>query len=285
MKTTKNMANCIQLIVLIVLLLFQYKTSFAQTCPPCLLEKDAKDEAHSDLNLKISLQSAADGNVQTWQNNDAVATGAMVTAAAAAGAACLGLQAVTPACWAALAALASTEAYCAYCLYNWNKAIDDLNKAIDDRNAAQNAFNAAKNAYLACMARVAGQCKKCENGNIVPDNSQDPGMCKKCENGAVVNDDSKIPPDPCKKCENGAVVDKCSANQNCCNGTCVDKQYEWTVTTVVTTCDGPSSPVVTTTNTQPNCGSTGQLEYSFGVCVGGSVVTVTCSGPNPVPCR
>ncbi len=152
-----------------------------------------------------------------------------------------------------------------------------------------------------CMSRVPGQCKKCENGNIVSDNNQNPGMCKKCEDGTVVNDDSKDPgmckkcengivvnddseiPGPCQKCENGVAVIKCTSGQKCCNGTCVNIEYEYLVTVTTVTCDGSS----TTSYMSSSCssGTTGQFEYSFGVCVGGSIVTISCSGPYPVPCE
>ena len=126
-----------------------------------------------------------------------------------------------------------------------------------------------------------GICKKCKNGVVVNDDSKDPGPCKKCENGVVNNDTEN--PGPCKKCVNGEVVDYCPSGQQCCNGVCTDIEYEYYVTETIITCDGS----ITNSYYSSSCsgGSTGHLEYSFEVCVGGSIVTISCSGPYPVPCR
>jgi|GEM_PF-4436599 len=95
---------------------------------------------------------------------------------------------------------------------------------------------------------------------------------------------------PPNKCCDGVCIGPdeccplCSSGQQCCNKVCVDIEYEYSVTVITITCDGSSSYSYTTSSAPSNCGTTGQLEYSFGVCVGGSIVTITCSGPYPVPC-
>ena len=129
-----------------------------------------------------------------------------------------------------------------------------------------------------------GMCKKCDNGVIVVDDTEDPGMCKKCENGTIVLDDTDAT-DPCQICVNGEAVDECTSYEHCCNGVCEPIVFKWIITTIVTTCDGEGLPEISESFSQPtDCGTTGQLEYSYGVCVGGSMVKKTCSGPNEVPC-
>ncbi len=151
-------------------------------------------------------------------------------------------------------------------------AEDEFNKALEKKARALKRLSEAKENEIQkteelkkCIdkRRTPGQCEKCENDIIVADNSQDPGGCKKCENGAIVN--------------------KCTSGQKCCNGTCVNIEYEYLVTVTTVTCDGSS----TTSYMSSSCssGTTGQFEYSFGVCVGGSIVTISCSGPYPVPCE
>jgi hypothetical protein len=112
----------------------------------------------------------------------------------------------------------------------------------------------------------------------------DPGICLKCDgHGNSVNDNTEDP-GPCKKCKNGVVVEDCTTGQHCCNGACEPIQYEYTITRTVVTCDGSNTTSYTSSSVPSNCGTTGRLNYSFGVCVGGSFITTTCSGPHPVPC-
>jgi len=165
-----------------------------------------------------------------------------------------------------------------------NVAFNEQMKAFQRVLAAKENVKQKEQEYKNCIASIKtpGICEKCENDKIVADNSQDPGICKKCDNGAIVNDDSENP-GPCQKCENGAVVNECTTGQQCCNGVCVDIEYEYTVTVTTVTCDGSSS--YSYTSSTCSAGTTGQFEYSFGVCVGGSIVTITCSEPYPLPCQ
>lgn len=92
-------------------------------------------------------------------------------------------------------------------------------------------------------------------------------------------------PTACEKCVNDIIANACGPTQQCCDGSCVDIKYEYTVTITTETCTG-SSTYSYTTNTQPtDCGTTGSLQMSFGTCTGGSVVTKSYSGPTLVPCQ
>lgn len=53
-------------------------------------------------------------------------------------------------------------------------------------------------------------CKKCKNGKVKNDDSEDPGTCKKCQGGQVKNDDTE-------SCDDG---DACTKNDQCSGGVC-----------------------------------------------------------------
>jgi hypothetical protein len=99
----------------------------------------------------------------------------------------------------------------------------------------QAALDTAQQVLDSCLARSAPVCKKCQDGQIVNDDSQDPGTCQKCENGAVANDDSEDP-GMCQKCQNGSVAnddsescddfDPCTAGDHCSGGACVGTPIE-----------------------------------------------------------
>jgi hypothetical protein len=134
----------------------------------------------------------------------------------------------------------------------------------------------------------AGMCKKCENGKVVNDNDRKPALCRKCENGKVVNSNAPVP-GTCKTCTNGIVKEACKPNEQCCNGTCVPKTYSYTITTTVTTCQGSNTNVRTVLCNSAGCvipgtTTTGKIEQSLGVCIGGSTTTVIISSPVLQPC-
>lgn len=140
-----------------------------------------------------------------------------------------------------------------------------------------------------CCGKSDDQCYKwiCEGG--APTKIEKPNcevcrkQCKECdpETGKCIDDKCKS--SKCKECDgNGNCVSKCKEGQQCCNGVCEEIEYEYDVTTTVVTCDG--SNITTSKSSYCTSGTTGVLEYSFGVCVGGSSTTTTCSGPHKKPC-
>ena len=285
MKQNNTLKHRIKIFIAFILLLnlnsYQVNAQIGASCPPCTAEQTNLINANNVLIAANSSLSNAESSVST---TSAALLGAIATfdVAAAAAAATCAVAWYTPACATALAAVVTLEIAVAVALLCYNNALDGLATAETNVTNAQLQVNQSQNQFDECMARGnPGICKKCSNGTIVADDSHNPGICKKCENGSVVNDDTEDP-GSCKKCENGEVVNDCLSGQQCCNGVCKDIEYEYYVTVTTVSCDGSNS----TSYYSSSCssGSTGVLNYSFGVCVGGSIVTITCSGPTPLPC-
>jgi hypothetical protein len=70
-----------------------------------------------------------------------------------------------------------------------------------------------------CAACKTSESGDCNNNDCVPDDSQDPGECKQCQGGSSVADDSETPEAECKKCEGGsAVADSAQDDSSCGDG-------------------------------------------------------------------
>ena len=120
----------------------------------------------------------------------------------------------------------------------------------------------------------------------------------KCKGGAPIKIEKPI----CEECRKlcmecdpltgNCINFKCTDNEQCCNGVCKPKEFECSKTTTIVSCNGgiltsnPSTEVFSCSGSYspPPCESTGKIEYSQGVCTGGSMVTVCYSGPFLKPC-
>lgn len=183
------------------------------------------------------------------------------------------LPALVAAAAVALATYIAAKAVIPHLKDKYNKALAYYNltfkewqEALSRRFAAQNLVKQKEQELADCMAKI-----------------KIPEKCEKCESEKIV--DKCYPLDCC----DGVCQDSndccpiCPSGQQCCNGTCEPILYEYIVTETITTCNGAN----TNSYRSNSCtgGTTGQLEYSFGVCIGGSQVSISCSGPIPIPCK
>jgi hypothetical protein len=138
-----------------------------------------------------------------------------------------------------------------------------------DINSSRSRFVEVRKQLNECESRInPGLCKKCENGTIQADNSQNTGNpCTQCRNGEVLiadkalsyqecvecmggkmvakPDGAPVRNDPCQECRQGTVAsrpdgvpcddgDPCTVNDRCVNGACVGD--------VVTSNENPDCP-------------------------------------------
>ncbi len=257
------------ILLLIIFLSFNSNEGFTQigaSCPPCTMEQAELNYALTELTTARNNLASARSSERAARNTASGLAFALSGASAAAAAACGGPQALTPPCWAALAAVVAAEVALTYALLECHRCLDELNEAIEALLPAQDNYNNKFLKLKECTQRPTEPCQKCVAGRVVADDSQNPGPCKECSNGEIVD-----------------II--CPSGQQCCNSECVDIQYYYVVTITTITCDGSNDYSYETESEPSNCGQTGELEYSLGVCVGGSIVIKTCSGPYPIPCE
>ncbi len=104
-------------------------------------------------------------------------------------------------------------------------------------------------------------CKKsesgdCNNNDCVADDSQDPGECKQCQGGSPVPDDSDTPQAECKKCEGGAAVaDSAQDGNSCGDGTPQQNCYTCKNGNCGNNCEVVEGIIKTSVSVSPQWGS------------------------------